>query len=812
MKVSLNWLKDYLPIELSPDKIGEILTDIGLEVEGMEQVESIKGGLEGLVIGEVVTCIKHPNADKLKLTTVNIGAEENLSIVCGAPNVDAGQKVVVATVGTMLYPIEGDPFKIKKGKIRGEVSEGMICAEDEIGIGTSHAGIIVLPENVAAGTLAKDYYEISNDVVYDIGLTPNRSDATGHIGVAEDLAAYLKVNESLKSDVNHPDISNFFVENTTLPFKVELVDEKACPRYSGVTISGIEVKQSPQWLKDRLNAIGVRPISNIVDITNFILHEYGQPLHAFDADKIAGQKLIIDTLDDGTKFTTLDEKERALHGEDLMICDGNRDGLCIAGVFGGIGSGVTDTTKNIFLESAHFEAGSIRRTSTRHLLRTDAAKVFEKGSNPNINVIALKRACLLIKELAGGTISSEINDEYPTEIKPIEIHLHYKKVTQMMGVEIAKDDIHNILQAMNMGMKPVNDDSILVSVPTNKADVIREADLIEEILRIYGFNKVPIPTKIQSTVTHLPYPSKNKVKSIIAEFLASNGFNEMMGLSLIEESQNFEELNIDPEKLVYINNTSNIHLNIMRPEPMVSGLISVVHNQNYQQKNLSLFEFGKSYLKADEGFDEHEFISLFMTGFTEEHWSTGPEKSTDIFQIKKSVQWILNRLNISTYQTSELEDSRFEYGIQFHRGNKNIVKFGEVKESILEKMGIKSAVFYAEFDLKNLHVFTSKAKSSINEVSRFPAMKRDLALVLDEAVKFSQIESITKKIKSKILTDVSLFDIYKSKEHLGEGKKSYAIKLHFQDKENTLKDKMVDKDINRLIDTFENELGAIIRK
>jgi len=569
VKISLNWLKTYLPLDMDPEKIGEILTDIGLEVEGMDQIESIKGGLEGLVIGKILTCEKHSNADTLQVTTVDVGAEEALHIVCGAPNCAAGQTVVVATHGTTIYPTEGDSFKIKKGKIRGEVSEGMICAEDEIGMGQSHDGIIVLEEEITPGTKARDHFKITTDYVYEIGLTPNRSDATSHLGVAEDLLAYLKINHDYSEPIEYPNLVNFQVEATTLPFKISVENEKACPRYCGITLTNVEVKTSPQWLKDKLNSIGVSPINNIVDITNFVLHEYGQPLHAFDADKISGQKVIVTNLPEGTAFTTLDEKERKLRADDLMICDGDKTPMCIAGVFGGLNSGVSNETKNIFLESAHFEAGNTRRTSTAHLLRTDAAKVFEKGSDPNITIKALKRAALLIEELSGGKISSEIYDHYPVEIKREKIELHYAKVNSMIGVDIPKDEVHNILIAMNMELKPIDNESILVKVPTNKCEVLREADLVEEVLRIYGFNKVPIPTTIKSSISYKQYPSKRDVKERISDFLSSNGFNEMMGLSLIESKNVLEQLNISDEQLVYINNTSNIHLNVMRPEAMV---------------------------------------------------------------------------------------------------------------------------------------------------------------------------------------------------------------------------------------------------
>ncbi len=811
MKISLNWLKTYLPLDMEPVKIGEILTDIGLEVEGMDQIESIEGGLEGLVIGKILTCEKHSNADTLQVTTVDVGAEEPLHIVCGAPNCAAGQTVVVATHGTTIYPTNGESFKIKKGKIRGEVSEGMICAEDEIGMGQSHDGIIVLDEEVTPGTKAKDHFKISTDYVYEIGLTPNRCDATSHIGVAEDLLAYLKINHDFQEPIDYPNLANFQVEATTLPFKIKVENEKSCPRYCGITISNVEIKPSPQWLKDNLNAIGVKPINNIVDITNFVLHEYGQPLHAFDADKVTGQEIIVTNLPEGTPFITLDEKERKLREEDLMICDGEKKPMCIAGVFGGLNSGVTDNTKNIFLESAHFEAGNTRRTSTAHLLRTDAAKVFEKGSDPNITIKALKRAALLIEELSGGKISSEIYDHYPVEIKRQQIELHYAKVNSMIGVDIPKDSVHNILAAMNMELKPIDNESILVKVPTNKCEVLREVDLIEEVLRIYGFNKVPIPTTIKSSITYKEYPSKRDVKERISDFLSSNGFNEMMGLSLIESKNVLEHLNIKDEQLVYINNTSNIHLNIMRPEAMVSGLVSVLHNHNYSQKDLALYEFGKTYQTDGDGFIENQYMSIYITGSSSsEHWENKPGEN-NLYAIKKWVNWMLERIGIASYQVGEVEGAKWDYGMCYKRGKNEIVSFGAVGADVLEAMDIKTDVFCAIFNMDNIYKFTSNNKLQVAEISKFPSMQRDLALVLDEDVQFDGVQAACKKLKSKILQQISLFDVYKSEKHLGKGKKSYAVKFMFQDLKNTLKDKAVDKEVNQLVKIFEQDLGASIR-
>ncbi len=812
MKTSLSWLKKYVDLDLENNELSEILTTIGLEVEGVEQIEMIKGGLHGVVVGHVKSCEKHPDADKLSLTTVDIGKEEDLQIVCGAPNVGSGQKVLVATIGTILY--NGDePWKIKKGKIRGQVSEGMICAEDELGLGTSHEGILVLPEDTKVGLPAAAYFDMESDTVFDIGLTPNRSDATSHLGVAKDVCAYLKINNGYTKNVKEPDITNFSVAYHSHPIAVEIKDKIACPRYSGLTLINVKVGESPDWMQKHLKAVGVRPISNIVDITNFVLHELGQPLHAFDADKIAGKKIIVKKAKEGDKFLSLDEKERTLHSEDLMICDGNEKGMCIAGVFGGLNSGVTDTTTNIFLESAHFNAGSTRKTSTRHLLRTDAAKVFEKGSDPNITVFALKRAAQLMVEYANATIASEIVDIYPTEIKPKEITLNYAKVNKLVGTDISKEEIHNILRAMEMEIAPVNDEQIKVNVPTNKADVIRDVDLIEEILRIYGFNKIPIPTKVSSTLTFDEYPSKRKIKETAADYLAALGFNEMMGLSLIESKRYADVLPLDEANFVYINNTSNMHLDIMRPELLVSGLTSVLHNHNRQQPDVRLFEFGKSYIKPGDDFEEMEYLTLFISGKRRlESWRHDFKPQVDFFDIKKTVNKTLERLGISGYQISENEDQRFSYGLKYHRGSATLALFGEISGTITSKMGLKSTVYYAEIPIKMLVKSAKNAKTTVSKISKFPSVRRDLALVVDKNVRFEEIQKLAAKADKKLLKEINLFDVYINEEHVGKGKKSYAVSYLFEDSTKTLNDADVDKVMKKLIGTYSHQLGAVIRE
>ncbi len=816
MKASLNWLKEYLTVNLPPEQISEILTDIGLEIEGMEEIESIKGGLEGVVVGHVTECGKHPGADKLSLTKVNVGGEEDLQIVCGAPNVAAGQKVLVATVGTTLYDKEGVPWKIKKGKIRGEVSMGMICAEDELGLGDNHDGIIVLPENAAVGSFAKDYYEIENDIVYEIGLTPNRSDATCHTGVAKDLASALKINFEGDGKVNMPSVDNFKVDNNSSPIEVVVEDTEACPRYSGVTIKNVTIKESPDWLKTRLNSIGVRPINNIVDITNFVLHELGQPLHAFDADKIEGGKVIVKKLPEGTPFLCLDEVERKLNAEDLMICDGNEKGMCIAGVFGGLTSGVTDATKNIFLESAHFHAKMTRRTSTRHLLFTDAAKVFEKGSDPNVTVYALKRAALLIQELGGGEIASEIVDIYPNKIAKKEIDITFRNVKRLIGIDISPLEVRNILESMEIDIVNETEEGMRVAIPTNKADVLREVDVMEEILRIYGFNKVPISNQIRSAITVSDAVDKRKVQNIASGFLTSNGFSEMMALSLTQSKYFQEILPVPENELVFVNNTSNIHLDVMRPTMLTGGLESVAHNQNRQNLNIKLFEFGKTYKKLEEGefpYKEVAHLSMFMTGQRfEESWLNNDKAKVSYFSLKTFVNNLLTRLGIAKFQQTAVKDDIFSFGLKYHRGAQDLVTFGKVQTQILKKMGIKQEVFYADFNWASILKALRKHKISYTEITKFPSIRRDLALVLEKSVNFDQISSIAQKAGKKILKDINLFDVYENEEQLGKGKKSYAVSFVFEDLTKTLKDKEIEKVMNQMIQTYESQLGAVIRK
>ena len=811
MKISLNWLRNYIDLSDDTEKIGDIMTSLGLEIEGIEQFESIKGGLQGIVVGEVITCEKHPNADKLSVTRVNIGEEELAAIVCGAPNVAAGQKVLVALVGTSLYDNDGHPWKIKKAKIRGEVSHGMICAEDELGLGESHDGIMVLPDDYIPGKPATEYFEVAEDSVFDIGLTPNRSDATSHLGVARDLTAYYKLRNQNFSDVNEPDVTSFEIDNNDRPFSIEVPDREKCPRYSGITISGIEIKPSPLWMQHYLSAVGVRPINNIVDITNFVLHEYGQPLHAFDADKIKGDKIIVQCLPDQTIFTTLDEKERKLSGEDLMICDGEGKGMCIGGVFGGMDTGVTDETKTIFLESAHFNATSIRKTSTRHLLRTDAAMVFEKGSDPSVVVTALKRASQLIKEYANGTISSEIIDVYPEPVKPAEIRLTFRNLTRVGGLSLSKEEIIRVLKAMNMTIKGHDELGIDVLVTTDKSDVTREADLLEEFLRVYGYNNVPLPEKFHMTSAHWAFPDPYQVKEQLATLLTGSGFSEVMGLSIID--QKMIDTDIHPEQShVKIMNTSNINLTTMRPDMVYTALETMAYNHNRSTTDLKFFEFGSAYKQGKDTFEETSYLTLFTSGNKEQgNWRMPSAGDSDYFYLKSHLMRLLQRTGIKNTQSQSLNDNAiFSFGQQVNSVDLEIAEFGAVKKSLLERYNISIPVMYGYINWNNL-LKACNTKLISEDPPRFPGTRRDLALVIDNNVTYADIERIIKNSGTKLLKEIDLFDTYRDDDKIGLGKKSYAVSMFFQAESSTLKDKDVDPLISKMIKKLNKELGAVVR-
>jgi phenylalanyl-tRNA synthetase beta chain len=809
MKISYNWLKNYIDIATdsqgnNPKKVETILTDCGLEVEGYEEIQTIKGGLEGLVIGEVLSKEKHPDADRLNLTKVDVGNENPLSIVCGAPNVDEGQKVVVATVGTTLYAGD-DSFKIKKSKIRGQLSEGMICAEDEIGLGKSHDGIMVLESSVKVGTLAKDYFKVENDVIIEIGLTPNRADATGHIGVARDLVAVLRLNEEAK--LTKPSVADFKVDNNNLKIDVVVEKNELCARYSSVTLSNITVKESPEWLQNRLKSIGLSPINNVVDATNFVLHETGQPLHAFDADKVVGKKVIVKTVADKTKFITLDEVERSLSDNDLMICNA-KEPMCIAGVFGGIDSGVSETTKNIFLESAYFDPISVRKTAKRHGLNTDASFRFERGADPNITIYALKRVANLIKEIAGGEISSEVNDVYPNAINNFEVQFSYTNCDRLIGEVIDRGIIKNILNGLEIDVVDESEDGLILSVPPFKVDVQREVDVIEEILRVYGYNQIPLPLKMQSSLSYRQKPDKEKITNIIAESLIANGYNEILSNSLTKESY----YDSSKDKLVYISNPLSNELEVLRQSMLFNGLETIVYNQNRKSADLKLFELGKTYYKEENKFKETNQFSLFLTGrFQRENWNTSSD-SVNFYHLKGTVNAILNRFGLANMKFKS-EPSTIEtltYGLKYVVNGLELVQFGKVSDSIQQKFDINKEVFYAEFNYDNFMKLSKSNQVIFKEVPKYPAVRRDLALLIDQSVNYSAIEAIAFKQERKLLKELNLFDVYEGK-NLEKGKKSYAVSFIFQDENKTLTDKQIDKTMDKLIQSFTKELSAKLR-
>jgi len=815
MKISYNWLKNYITTDLSPNEAAKILTNTGLEIEGIEHFESVKGGLEGLVIGKVTSCKKHPNADKLSLTTVDIGEEKELPIVCGAPNVAQDQKVVVAKVGTTLY-FGDDELKIKKAKIRGEVSEGMICAEDEIGLGTSHEGIMVLDNSAKIGTPANQYFEIETDTVFEIGLTPNRIDGASHIGTARDLAAYLNLEQ--KTAITKPSVEHFKVDNHSLPVDIKIENPEACPRYTGITISNIKVGQSPAWLQNKLKAIGLKPINNLVDISNFVLHETGQPLHFFDADKIEGNKVIIKTLDEGSTFITLDEKERKLSADDLIICN-EKEGMCIAGVFGGIKSGVTEKTKNVFIESAFFNSVYIRKTAKRHGLHTDASFRFERGADPNNTIYPLKRAALLIKEIAGGEISSDIVDIYPTPVKNCTVELTLKNLKRLTGKVIEKDIVKKILNSLDIKIIHENNDSLTLEIPTYRVDVTREADVIEEILRIYGYNNIEITEHVNSSISYSQKPDKEKIQNLISETLTANGFHEIMCNSLTKADY-YSDLETYPaDNSVTIYNPLSNDLNVMRQTLLFGGLESIAHNINRRNPDLKLYEFGNCYHKKKnesknplKKYNESRQMALFLTGNkTKESWISNQEP-TSFFHLKSFVENILNKVGVVLSQTEQNDTGKdiFSDGLSYILNNNILVDFGSISKKILKTMDIDAPVYYAEFNWDQLLKVMAKHSIRFTEIPKYPEVRRDLALLIDKHISFNEIKKLAYKSEKKLLKEVSLFDVFEG-EKLGKDKKSYALSFILQDENKTLTDKQIDKIMNNFIRVFEKELSAQIR-
>jgi len=806
MTISYNWLQEYLPETIEPEKLSKILTSIGLEVESMEPYQSVKGGLQGLVIGEVLTCNQHPNADKLKLTTVNIGASEPLKVVCGAANVAVGQKVVVATVGTTIYPVSGEPLTMRVAKIRGEESFGMICAEDEIGIGTSHEGILVLPDSIQVGTPAANYFKPYNDIIYEIGLTPNRMDAMSHLGVAKDVVAYLAHHDKNKGKVKSPFVNAFKIENKSLPITVSVEDIEACPRYAGVSISGLTVKESPEWLKNKLKAIGQRSINNVVDITNFILNETGQPLHAFDADKIEGKSIIVKKAEADELFTTLDEKERKLFAEDLLICNGNREPMCIAGVFGGLHSGVTSSTTNIFLESACFASSGIRKTSLKHGLRTDAATRFEKGVDISNALNVLKRAALLIKEVAGGEISSDIIDVYPAPKEKTLVSLKYQYLKKLSGKNYHPDTVKKILVALCFEINREGIDEISVAVPFSKPDISLPADLVEEIIRIDGLDNIDIPTTITISPSVNALGTKEALKDKIATYLIGQGFNEIVTNS-ITNSKYFDETILNGT--VRMMNNLSADLDVLRPSMLETGLECIAYNNNRKNNNLQLFEYGKTYhTKGIGSYWEDEHLAIYITG--DNHEDTWQEKSKafDFYRAKGIATAILSLNGLEKVKAAKDEENG---KIVISSSKQNIASITTVNSATLKAFSIKQAVYFIDINYSALLQQVQKNKIVYKEVPKFPAVQRDLALVVGADTTYNVLETVVKKANLAKLQSMRLFDVFES-EKLGAGKKSMAVNFTFLDEEKTLTDKETDAMMGRIIESFEKELNAEIRK
>ena len=820
MNISYNWLKEYLQFDLSPQETAVALTSIGLETGGVEEIQTIRGGLEGLVIGKVLTCVPHPNSDHLHLTTVTIGNDaEPLKIVCGAPNVAAGQKVVVATVGTKLY-FGDDEITIKRSKIRGEESIGMICAEDEIGIGNSHDGIIVLPDDAEVGMPAKEYYNVKSDFVLEVDITPNRVDAASHYGVARDLAAYLKQNGKPFS-LTKPSVEAFKTDRPEGGIDVVVENSTACPRYSGLTIRGVTVKESPDWLKNRLSAIGLRPINNIVDITNFILHETGHPMHAFDADQIEGDKVIVRTLPEKSRFTTLDEQERELSENDLMICN-VKEGMCIAGVFGGLKSGVTESTKDIFLESAYFNPTWVRKTARRHGLSTDSSFRFERGADPSNTVYVLKRAALLIKEIAGGEIEGEIRDIYPAEIKRAEVVLSLRKVNSLIGKAIPKEVISSILQSLEIETVNETEEELTLSIPTYRVDVTRDVDVIEDILRIYGYNNVDFSDSLKANLSyHTPTDRKHKLQTLISEQLTASGFYEIMNNSLTRKS--YYENNADfPERNgVKLINPLSSDLGVMRQTLLYGGLESIAYNRNRKRYDLRFYEFGNCYFfdaerrngdKILSGYSEETHLALWICGESHPKNWAAEQKATSVFQLKAYIENILTRMGATLNQVTvePAQSGIYASGMNIRINHQQIGSFGIVTDEILKQFDIDTDLFFAEINWDMLLKVTASNEVRFTEISRFPAVSRDLALLVDKNVTFAAIEESARRTERKLLKEVSLFDVYEGK-NLPEGKKSYAVNFLLQDNEKTLNDKQIDAVMQRIRQNLEKELGAVLR-
>ncbi len=820
MNISYNWLKEYVDFDLTPDEVAAALTSIGLETGGVEEIQSIKGGLEGLVVGEVLTCVPHPNSDHMHITTVNLGGGEPVQIVCGAANVAAGQKVVVATIGTKLY--DGDEcFTIKKSKLRGVESNGMICAEDEIGVGTSHEGIIVLPEDVVPGTPAKDYYNIKSDYVLEVDITPNRADACSHYGVARDLYAWL-IQNGRQATLKRPSVDAFKVDSHDMDIDIVVENAEACPRYAGVAIKNVTVKESPEWLQTKLRTIGLRPINNIVDITNYILHAYGQPMHCFDADKIKGGKIVVKTVPQGTKFVTLDEVERTLSDRDLMICNAEEP-MCIAGVFGGLDSGTTEQTKDVFLESAYFHPTWVRKTARRHGLSTDSSFRFERGIDPNATIYALKEAALLVKELAGGEIASEIKDNYPAPIADFPVELTYAYVNGLIGKYIPKDTVKRIVSSLEMKIAGETEEGLSLLVPPYRVDVNRPCDVVEDILRIYGYNNVEIPTALKSSLNVKgEYDKSNKLQNLISEQLVGCGFNEILNNSLTASAY-YEGLETyRPENLVHVMNPLSNDLNVLRATLLFGGLESICHNANRKNADLKFFEFGNCYHyhaekrspeKALAPYSEEFHLGLWVTGKRVSNSWAHPDEDSSVYELKAYVLNIFRRLgvNFGTVVFGNLADDIYSAVLSVHtRGGKLLATLGVLHKKIQKKFDIDNEVYYADLNWTELMKAVRNNAVAYKEISKFPAVKRDLALLIDKKTQFAEIEKIAYETDRKLLKSVELFDVYEGK-NLEAGKKSYAVSFVLQDENATLNDKQIDKFMQKLVQNLENKLDAKLR-
>ncbi len=820
MNISYNWLKEYVDFDLTPEEVSAALTSIGLETDGVEEVQSIKGGLEGLVVGEVLTCEPHPNSDHMHITTVDLGEGEPVQIVCGAANVAAGQKVIVATLGTKLY--DGDQsFTIKKSKLRGVESNGMICAEDEIGVGTSHDGIIVLPQDVVPGTLAKDYYNIKSDYVFEVDITPNRADACSHYGVARDLYAWL-VQNGYQTSLHRPETSEFKVDNHDMDIDVVVENTEACPRYAGVAIKNVTVKESPEWLQNKLRLIGVRPVNNIVDITNYILHAYGQPMHCFDADKIKGGKIVVKTCQEGTKFVTLDEVERKLSERDLMICNAEEP-MCIAGVFGGLDSGTTEATKDVFLESAYFHPTWVRKTARRHGLSTDSSFRFERGIDPNGTIYALKEAAILVKELAGGEIASDIKDNYPAPVADFAVELSYEYVNSLVGKVIPAETIKSIVTSLEMKIVAETAEVLSLSIPAYRVDVQRPCDVVEDILRIYGYNNVEIPTSLKSSLNVEGEVDKSvKLQNLVSEQLVGCGFNEILNNSLTAASYYDGLETYKPENLVRVMNPLSNDLNVMRASLLFGGLECIQHNANRKNADLRFFEFGNCYHfnaekknpeKVLAAYSEELHLGLWLTGkYISNSWAH-PDMNSSVYELKAYVLNIFSRLgvNLGAMVFGNLSDDIYSVAISIHtRGGKLVATFGVLSKKLQKAFDIDNEVYYADINWKELMKAIKGKKVTYTEISKFPAVKRDLALLIDKKVQFAEIEKIAYETDKKLLKSVELFDVYEGK-NLEAGKKSYAVSFVLQDENATLNDKQIDKLMQKLITNLQNKLDAKLR-